>query len=94
MDPARDWTRTQAPALHGRRISIAGANSGSGYEAAQLLADRGAAVTLDCRVELHVLPARARVDLAATDLHAAGMLWDRSEQLTGVRYGAVRVVAS
>ena len=94
MDPARDWTRTQAPALDRRRIPIAGADSGSGYEAARLLADQGAAVTLARRVELHVLPARAQVDRAATDLHAAGMRWDRSEQLTGVRYGAVRTVAS
>jgi len=94
MDPARDWTRTQAFPLDGRRIPIAGANSGSGDEAGRLLADRGAPVILACRVELHALPARAQVHLAATDLHAAGVLWDGSGQLTGVRCGGVRVVAS
>lgn len=45
MDPALQWTRTHVPTLDGRRILITGANSGIGYEAAHLLADRGDAAT-------------------------------------------------
>lgn len=49
MRPARDWTRDRIGDLTGRQVLITGANSGIGFEAAHLLADRGATVTLGCR---------------------------------------------
>lgn len=44
------------------------------------------------RLGMRGQPTRVAADPAATDLRAAAMLWDRSEQLTGVRYDALRPV--
>jgi NAD(P)-dependent dehydrogenase (short-subunit alcohol dehydrogenase family) len=42
------------------------------------------------RFEVRGTPVRASVGPGATDLRAAGMLWDRSEQLTGVTFTSLR----
>jgi NAD(P)-dependent dehydrogenase (short-subunit alcohol dehydrogenase family) len=77
MDTAREWTRSHVPDLDGRRVLITGANSGIGFEAARLLADRRAHVILACRDaqrgaaavdRLHGQVPDADVDLLELDL--------------------------
>ena len=43
------WTAEDVPDQSGRRYVITGGNSGIGFEAARVLAQRGAAITLACR---------------------------------------------
>jgi NAD(P)-dependent dehydrogenase (short-subunit alcohol dehydrogenase family) len=84
MDPARDWTRSHVPDLDGRRVLITGANSGIGFEAAHLLADRGAHVVLACRDpqrgataldRLRGLVPDAEVELLELDLSDLSKIW-------------------
>lgn len=67
MRPARDWTRDHIGDLTGRQVLITGANSGIGFETAQLLADRGATVTLGCRDAKRGHDALERVRAAVPD---------------------------
>lgn len=67
MRAAEDWTRDHVPDLTGRVMLITGANSGIGYEAARLLAGRGAAVTLACRNLQRGHEALSRVRAQAPD---------------------------
>lgn len=61
MQPARGWTVQHIPDLSTSTVLITGANSGIGFEAACLLADRGARVTLACRSPLRGQNALARL---------------------------------
>lgn len=79
MDPARDWTRSNVPALSGRRVLITGANSGIGYEAARLLADRGAAVTFACRDEARGRAALERLRAGMPDADVALLQLDLAD---------------
>lgn len=89
MDPALDWTRTHLPALSGRRVLITGANSGIGYQAARLLADRGAAVTLACRDEERGRAALDRLRAAVPEADAELLQLDLGD-LTAVRRAVER----
>ena len=49
MAATTDWTTAAIPSLRGRNMLITGANSGIGYRAALVLAEKGAHVILACR---------------------------------------------
>ncbi|MFC4534945.1 oxidoreductase [Sphaerisporangium dianthi] len=62
-DPA--WTTADVGDQRGRVALITGANSGVGFEAAKLLAERGATVVLACRDEAKMSEAAKRLRSAA-----------------------------
>ncbi len=49
MKIAQSWTVSDIPEQTGKRVLITGANSGIGYQAARVLAGKGAQVVLACR---------------------------------------------
>ena len=49
MSQRPQWTEADIPALHGKSAVVTGANTGLGFQTAQLLAAHGAAVILACR---------------------------------------------
>lgn len=61
------WTPADIPSLHGKRILITGANSGIGYHAALVFAQKGAHVILACRDSR-----RGEAALDRLKTHAAG----------------------
>ena len=67
MSKAPRFTESSIPDLAGRTILVTGANSGIGFEAARMLAARGAHVVLACRDASKADDARRRI----RDAHAA-----------------------
>lgn len=55
------WTQADIPAQTGKLALVTGSNSGIGFEAARVLAERGATVVLACRGASKAEEARARI---------------------------------
>jgi NAD(P)-dependent dehydrogenase (short-subunit alcohol dehydrogenase family) len=82
------WTAADVPPLEGQVAVVTGANTGVGFEAARVLAERGARVVLACRCAGRARAAADRIGLGAEVLeldlaslrsirHAANQLRDR-----------------
>lgn len=67
MPTAVEWVRDHIPQQHGRLMLVTGANRGIGFEAARLLAQRGAHVVLACRSAERGAHAMRRVAAYAPD---------------------------
>jgi len=85
---AQPWDPSGRPDLTGRVALVTGANSGTGFEAAQVLAGRGATVFLGCRDAAKGQAARdrilqahpgARVEFLALDLGALASIQAAAE---------------
>jgi hypothetical protein len=72
-NPQRGWNEPDVPDQTGRLAIITGANSGTGFEAAKVLARHGATVRIESNQRSHEVEVQRR-------------LRQVSEQLTGVRY--------
>jgi NAD(P)-dependent dehydrogenase (short-subunit alcohol dehydrogenase family) len=90
-DGQRPWRAADVPGQQGRTAVVTGANSGIGFEAALVLAQRGAATVLACRDERKGKEAAARIEAAAPgsvvsvarlDLASLASVREAAEQIT------------
>jgi NAD(P)-dependent dehydrogenase (short-subunit alcohol dehydrogenase family) len=87
------WTEAAVPDQSGRTAVITGANSGIGFEAARVLAERGARVILACRDLGRAMDAAARIEVAAPDAEAGVVRLDLAS-LDSVREAAGEIRSS
>lgn len=87
------WTAADVPDQAGRTAVITGANSGIGFEAARVLATRGAAVVLACRDAGKAKDAAARIATTAPQATVTAVRLDLAS-LTSVREAADEIRAS
>ena len=84
------WTAADVPDQTGRVAVVTGSNTGIGYEAAAVLAEKGAHVVLAVRNLDKGKDAAARIAAkspnADVTLQLQRRLWSVSEELTGVTY--------
>ena len=87
MPTPGDWVGSHVPVQHGRSVLITGANSGIGFEAARLLAGRGAHVVLASRDTQRGTTALRRIAAHSPDADLELLALDLSS-LDGVRRAA------
>jgi NAD(P)-dependent dehydrogenase (short-subunit alcohol dehydrogenase family) len=87
------WTAADVPDQAGRTVVITGANSGIGFEAARVLATRGAAVVLACRDAGKGKEAAARIAATAPQATVTDVRLDLAS-LASVREAADEIRAS
>jgi NAD(P)-dependent dehydrogenase (short-subunit alcohol dehydrogenase family) len=73
------WTAADIPAQTGKLALVTGSNSGIGFEAARILAQRGATVVLACRGESKANEARSRILTAQPDAEIIPMPLDLAD---------------
>lgn len=86
------WTADDVPDQRGRTAVITGANTGLGFEAARILAQRGAAVVLACRTPAKAAEAADRIRAVAPGSTVATLQLDQASQAS-VREAAGRLRA-
>jgi NAD(P)-dependent dehydrogenase (short-subunit alcohol dehydrogenase family) len=84
------WTSADVPDQAGRSAVITGGNTGIGFEAAQVLAARGARVILACRDLGRAKDAAARIGAAAPGAHVGAVRLDLAS-LASVREAAAEL---
>lgn len=83
----RRWSAVDVPDLNGRTAVVTGANSGIGFEAAKVLAGRGATVVLACRNPVKAQNALDSIRTAAPEADVAPLEMDLNS-LDSVRKAA------
>lgn len=86
------WTAANVPDQTGRTAVITGANTGIGYQAALVLARRGANVILACRNDTKAAAAAARITAAVPGATVSTVHLDLASQRS-VREAAERITA-
>ncbi len=86
------WTAEDIPDQHGRTAVVTGANTGLGFEAARLLAQRGASVVLACRTPAKAQSAADRIRALAPGSTITTLPLDLSSQAS-IRQAAGRLRA-
>lgn len=79
------WTAQDIPDQHGRTAVITGANTGLGFEAARLLAGRGAAVVMACRTPKKAADAADRIRRAAPGSNVTTLSLDQASLASACR---------
>jgi NAD(P)-dependent dehydrogenase (short-subunit alcohol dehydrogenase family) len=87
------WTVADVPDQHGRTAVVTGANTGIGFEAAAVLAQRGAVTILACRDTGKAERAAARLSAATPDVSVSVVRLDLGS-LDSVREAAEQIRAS
>jgi NAD(P)-dependent dehydrogenase (short-subunit alcohol dehydrogenase family) len=90
MSQHRQWTEADLPDLSGRTAVVTGANSGLGFQTAQLLATRGATVVLACRDPAKAEDAAGRIRRAVPAAQVRTLTLDLAD-LSSVRAAASRL---